>query len=180
MTKTDRSGFVAIVVAVIGAGGVVAAAAISAALTSSDEPSRPTPSQVTGSPPSDCHPKIKIKTRPGQKISGPDGIRLTGTACGLGDEYGWLFDFDPYDGYYYRAGEGPVVTENGPWSFHDAPIGDPGDRGKLYSLTLVRASKECSDAILRQSPDGAGNVKYRAFPKGCSIDASITVFETWA
>lgn len=109
---------------------------------------------------------------------------IKGTACGLGRDSGWLFDFDSEDGYYYDDFGGstptPVVqaSQTGSWEFPDSPIGDPSDQDKRYTITLVLASPAC-DKYLRSAPQIDGDYKLRAFPAGCSIVQKVDVYVTY-
>lgn len=128
-----------------------------------------TSASSTTTPPA-CKKKMRI-TRPldQAKVSGPDGVLVRGEACDLNGEHGWLFDYDPEDQYYYGTNPGPIVQRNGKWSYHDEPIGDPGDNNKVYTLTLVKASKTCNYKLGRIKRDRDGNVKVKAFPSSCEI-----------
>lgn len=116
--------------------------------------------------------------------NGANGVVISGNACGLGGDSGWLFDFDPGDGYYYDDIGGstptPVVQAGqiGIWRFPDSPIGDPGDQSKRYTITLVLASPAC-DKSLRSAPQIDGDYKVRAFPAGCSVVQKVDVYVTY-
>jgi hypothetical protein len=74
----------------------------------------------------------------GQEVAGDKGVKISGTACDLGGPMGWLFDFDPEDGYYYPTDDGrPVVRHDGGLSFFDKPIGDKGDDHKTYTVARL-------------------------------------------
>lgn len=140
---------------------------------------------VAGAPTSTtvpCNKKLTITTpKPGQHETGRPGARVTGVACGLNFQYGWLFDSDGQDPYYYEVfadSPGPVVQGNGKWSTIDQPIGGPGDVDKTYYLTLVLASASCDNA-LRQLQPTDGDYKLLGFPSGCQIVAKVPVTVTY-
>lgn len=151
----------------------------------SSAPAPPTVIAVAGSPTTTavpCNKKLTITTpRPGQLETGHLGARVTGMACGLSFQYGWLFDHDGEDPYYYEVfpdSPGPVVHGNGKWSTIDQPIGGPGDVDKTYYLTLVLASASCDNA-LRQLRPTDGDYKLLGFPPGCRIVANLPVTVTY-
>jgi hypothetical protein len=117
--------------------------------------------------------------------NGASGVVIKGTACGLGSDSGWLFDFDPDDGYYYDdyAGSTPTPTVqsslSGSWQFPDSPIGNPGDKDKRYTITLVLASQAC-DKLLRSERQIDGDYKLRNFPAGCRLVKKVDVYVTYA
>ncbi len=118
--------------------------------------------------------------RAGEQVAGQAGVRVTGTACGLSGDSGWLFDSDTIDKYYYEVypdDPGPVVESNGSWATVDQPIGDPADRHKSYDLTLVLASPSCADALRALQPTN-GDLKTLAFPAGCRIAGQVRVLVT--
>lgn len=117
--------------------------------------------------------------------NGKQGVVIHGTACALGADSGWLFDFDPSDGYYYDdfSGAAPTAvvqssaTRN--WHFSDSPIGDPGDLGKRYTITLVLANPACG-RFLRSAPQIDGDYKVRKFPAVCTVVQKVDVYVTYA
>jgi hypothetical protein len=117
--------------------------------------------------------------------NGASGLVIKGTACGLGSDSGWLFDFDPDDGYYYDDYAGSTPTPavqsslSGSWQFPDSPIGNPGDKDKHYTITLVLASQAC-DKLLRSEQQIDGDYKLRTFPAGCKVVEKIDVYVTYA
>lgn len=129
-----------------------------------------------------CNDKLTITSpKPGQLETGHLGARVAGVACGLSFQYGWLFDHDGQDPYYYEVfpdSPGPVVHGNGKWSTIDQPIGGPGDVDKTYYLTLVLASASCDNA-LRQLQPTDGDYKLLGFPPGCTIVADVPVTVTY-
>lgn len=140
---------------------------------------------VATPPPVQSPPCNKIKiTSPsddGHPVDGPTGVLLTGTACGLAaGETGWIFDYDPYDQYYFGTDPRPIKG-NGDWSYYDGPIGDEGDNNKFYTLQVVRASAGC-DAFLASYPkDTDDNVKLRRsdFIAGCTFEDSVNISVSW-
>jgi hypothetical protein len=117
----------------------------------------------------------------GQQFSGADGVPVSGTACGLADEDGWLFDSDGEDPYYYEVypnDPGPVVQQNGPWTTIDQPIGEQGDDHKTYYLTLVLASANC-DTFLRNMRPIDSDLKILRFPPDCRIAQTVSVVVTY-
>jgi hypothetical protein len=143
-------------------------------------PASPSP---TSSP--TCLAKLHID-KPAEGAVIPNGNRMApivGTACDLGSDSGWLFDFDPEDGYYYDDYTGstpaPAVQppRSGLWQFPDAPIGSSGDQNNLYTITLVLASPSC-DKSLRSEPLIEGNYKIKYFPPGCTVVQKVDVYVT--
>jgi hypothetical protein len=115
------------------------------------------------------------------KVSGERGVFVGGEACGLRNEYGWLFDHDYFDNYYYedyQTKPGPIVSGNGKWGFQDAPVGNKGDDDTVYAVTLVLASPECNRALLAIEPT-EGVYKIHAMPDGCRIVDSRDIHVTW-
>src|SRR6185295_3154159 len=105
--QPKRQGTVA--VAVIGALATLLAAIIGAwallKTSGGDAGSMPSPT---------CTNKLTI-TEPsnGQEVRGRNGVVVKGTACDLAGDTGWLFDYDPEDGYHYRVDT--PITGNGNW-----------------------------------------------------------------
>ena len=152
-------------------------------LLSPSPTSFPLPSQTPSLSRPACPSKLMI-TSPtdGQQVSGAVGVQVTGTACGLVAEYGWVFDHDSEDPYYYEvypSTPGPIVQGNGAWSVLDQPIGSQGDVGKPYFLTLVLASATCN-AALENIPQVDGDYKVLTFPTGCQIIQSVRVVVTYS
>jgi hypothetical protein len=115
-------------------------------------------STTTQQPSLTCAPSIKLTYPPNGKVigNGAGGVNIKGTACGLGDNSAWLFEWDSEDKYYYADynGSGPSplnLPTQGSWHFEDKPIGNPGDDQKEYILTLVLASTACNQALLQAS-----------------------------
>jgi hypothetical protein len=129
-----------------------------------------------------CPSKLAI-TSPtnGQQVSGAAGVQVSGIACGLVNEYGWVFDHDTEDHYYYEVypnNPSPAVLQNGNWTVLDQPIGSPGDLNKTYFVTLVLASGACNTALLNM-PQISGDYKVLTFPAGCQIVQEINVSVTY-
>ena len=109
---------------------------------------------------------------------------ITGTACGLRGDTGWLFDYDSDDHYYYDDYNGTVptaavrATQSGNWKFPDVGIGDSGDQNKLYTITLVLASPLCAQR-LRTAPPVDGDYKWKTFPAGCTVSGMRDVYVTY-
>jgi hypothetical protein len=147
---------------------------------------RPTPTVGPSAKPTSytCLKKLQITSpHEGTYIANgqEDNILISGTACDLGTSSGWLFDYDPEDGYYYSDYSGgkpsPVVrpSQAGVWYFNDSPIGAPGDNHKMYTITLVLASPAC-DKALQAMPEIGGDYKIRGLPLGCYPAAAIDVY----
>lgn len=139
----------------------------------------------TPTPSPTCQAKLHI-TRPIEDAIIPNGLKaapITGTVCGLGSNSGWLFDFDPDDGYYYDDYTGSTPTpavqpsQQGVWDFPNSPIGDPGDQNKRYTITLVLASRSCDKRLHSEAPID-GDYKLRAFPSGCTVIQKVDVYVT--
>jgi hypothetical protein len=137
-------------------------------------------------PSATCSAMLRI-TAPAEDAiiaNGGNGVVVSGTACDLGSDSGWLFDFDPQDGYYYDDYSGstpaPVVqpSQTGAWQFPDSPIGDPGDQNKLYVITLVLAPPSCARS-LSSEPQIDGDYKLRTLPAECSIADQVDVYVTY-
>jgi hypothetical protein len=170
--------------------GIIAAtAAIIAANITVNSPhpgSPPTPTIVTRPPASStpaCPAKLVI-TSPvnGQQVAdGSQGVQVHGIACGLAGEYGWVFDHDSEDPYYYVVSENepaPAARSDGTWSVLDQPIGSAGDTKKTYYLTLVLASASCNQALLAMPQIDEDN-KLLKFPPGCQALQSVSVVVTY-
>lgn len=136
----------------------------------------PSPPTVSPSPSPACDRPLYI-SRPaaGTAVDGGDGVSLDGTACNLDRRVGWLFELDTEDHYYYLAGEAPIVTSDGAWSYVDAPIGDPGDNRKRYTLTLILADPVCN-AALAGAPLIDGDRKLKTFPPTCLVSQTVDVY----
>jgi hypothetical protein len=153
-----------------------------------------TPSATSGStataPPSltarACTSKLSL-TGPSEDTSFTSGnnkaLPITGTACDLGSDSGWLFDYDPDDHYYYDDynGNTPVAavpaSHSGGWEYPDGDIGDSGDQRKLYTITLVLATPSCAKRLLT-APPVDGDYKWKAFPRGCKAIGKRDVYVT--
>jgi hypothetical protein len=152
-------------------------------VTASDESARP----ATAAPAAAHSDRCLRITAPAEDVyipNGAKGILVQGTACDLGSDSGWLFDFDPEAGYYYDDYNGlipsPVVlpSKTGSWKYLDIPIGDPGDQNKRYIITLVLASPSCARELETEPPiDGAYEV--RAMPTGCIVVDDVAVHVTY-
>jgi hypothetical protein len=71
---------------------------------------------TTAAPPA-CKDKLRIsKPRDETRVSGPKGVFVKGEACGLKNEFGWLFDYDPEDGFFYGTNPRPIASSDGPCS----------------------------------------------------------------
>jgi hypothetical protein len=153
------------------------ATALSPALSSTVQSQSPTGSTAG------CLSKLMM-TSPtsGQHVSGAAGVQVSGAACGLANEYGWVFDRDTDDHYYYEVypnNPGPLVLQNGPWTVLDQPIGSPGDSNKTYFVALVLASSACNTALLNM-PQIDGDYKVLTFPVGCQVVQEVNVSVTYA
>jgi hypothetical protein len=142
----------------------------------------PTASPVGSKASLGCSKKIQISYPPERvKVSGSSGVLVMGQACDLRSEHGWLFDFDYNDQYYhedYSQNPGPVVSQNGVWSFLDRPVGSKCDNRTPYLLTLVLADNECESSLLVAKPV-SGDYRFRKFPAGCRIMDSRVVYVTY-
>jgi hypothetical protein len=173
MTAGRMAMYAAIIAALITAVATVAVGLI-------DRPSgQPHLKAATTGP---CPDRLTI-TSPvaGQDVTGRDGVRVLGTACGLAGADGWLFDHDGEDPYYYEVfpdDPGPAVTRDGAWTTIDEPIGGPGDNDKTYDLTLVLASPACDHALRALRPTD-GDYKTLAFPTGCRVVRQVPVSVTY-
>lgn len=146
---------------------------------------------VSPAPTSTCPIKLRI-TSPasGTLITVAKGntpaVLITGDACGLNHEDGWLFDYDTGDGNYYldvpqdANSPMPVVTDNGHWSFYDNPIGNQGDNHKITRVTIVLASMTCDKTLRAAKLDSDGNYVFNSLPPGCVRDDSTDIVVTWS
>lgn len=108
-------------------------------------------------------------------------MELRGTACGLRTgEVGWIFDYDPFDDYYYSA-DSPAIVGNGTWAYRNQPIGDKGDNNKFYTLQMVLASSGCNEVIARVPVNDEGDKRLRRsdFPSSCVFADAVNVSVTW-
>jgi hypothetical protein len=154
--------------------------------TSSGEPAGTAP--VTAFPSAtaiSCQDKLRL-TSPAEDSSFESGnqavLTVAGTACDLGSDSGWLFDYDPDDHYYYDdfTGSAPAPVVQGAqstWKFPDQAVGDPGDQNKRYAITLVLASPSCAQRLRTTQIDG--DYKVRAFPEGCTVADTRDVYVTY-
>ena len=145
---------------------------------------------VSPAPSSTCPIKLRI-TSPasGTLITAVKGhspaVLITGDACGLNHEDGWLFDYDTGDGNYYldvpqdANSPMPVVTDNGQWSFYDNPIGNQGDDHKITRVTIVLASMTCDKTLRAANPNSDGDYVFNSLPPGCVRDDSTDIVVTW-
>jgi hypothetical protein len=92
---------------------------------------------------------------------------------------GWLFDYDPNDGYYYldysTNSPSPVAIADGNWAYYDTPIGNKGDRNQTYGITVVLATGACTKALEKSKPDSAGDFRFKTFPSGCQVVDTVDV-----
>jgi hypothetical protein len=122
--------------------------------------------------------------RAGQYVAnGLQGVEVTGTACGMSRKTGWLFDYDPNDGYYYldysTSSPTPVAVNNGGWAYYDTDIGNPGDKNQTYGITAVLASPSCTNELENAKPDSAGDFRFNTFPPGCQVEVTVDVVVTY-
>jgi hypothetical protein len=152
-------------------------------------PSLSAPASTSGlptpKPSAACHTKLHL-TVPVEDAIISDGskeITFHGTACGLGSDSGWLFDYDPEQGFYYFDYNGstpmPAVQpgQNGTWQFPESSIGDKGDQNKRYAITLVLASPLCTKSLLAV-PQTDGDYKVQAIPTICTVVQKVDVYVT--
>ena len=101
----------------------------------------------------------------------------------MGGKTGWLFDYDPDDGYYYldysTSSPSPVAVSNGSWAYYDTPIGNEGDQNQTYQITAVLASDACTNVLENATPDSAGDVRFMTFPSGCQVEDSVGVLVSY-
>lgn len=140
------------------------------------------PSDDDGPGPSCEQPTLSI-TAPndGELIRGREGVKLTGDACRLGENTGWIFDFDPAQNTYFASHHGspaPTITDDGQWRFNDTPVGDPGDTDKEYQIVVVLASPACSSALAALPLDD-GDLFAEALPATCFIADEVTIVVTY-
>lgn len=176
----------------------VAASTITPHISSS--PIAPTVTSFTPSPPASistsglptpkssatCLTKLLRLTVPVEDAiiaNGSKEITFHGTACGLGSDSGWLFDYDPEKGFYFFDYNGstpaPAVQpgQSGAWQFPESSIGDPGDQNKRYIVTLVLASPSCARSLLAV-PQTDGDYKVRTIPATCTVVEKVDVYVT--
>jgi hypothetical protein len=109
---------------------------------------------------------------------------ITGTACDLADDTGWLFDYDSADHYYYddypdtTPSAAVPTSQSGIWTYPDAAIGDSGDQRKLYVITLVLATPSCA-RTLRTTAAIDGDYKWMTLPTGCKVVGSRDIYVTY-
>ena len=118
-----------------------------------------------------CSTKFKVSA-PAEmtKISASRGVTFSGTAC-AGEQI-WILDFDPTDGpqgHYYQTNEQPLqISRADTWTFHNAPIGNDGDKpGTVYPIVVLRGSSACSEALRGMKPDSGGTVRFSPLPSAC-------------
>lgn len=170
----SRTVVAAVVTAVLGVVGAVVVATIERG------PAAPPPKVINVA--AGCAtPTLRLTSpRPDQAVRSATGVRVTGSACGLRGDSGWLFDSDSVDPYYYEVypdDPGPAVDRNGNWATVDKPIGDSTDQAKPYVLTLVLASPPCADALRAMQPTD-GDLKTLAFPAGCRVAGHVQLLVT--
>lgn len=175
------------------------AAASTTTRHSSSSPIAPTVTPFTPSPPAStstsglptpkpsatCLTELRLTAPLEDAIiaNGSKEITFHGTACGLGSDSGWLFDYDPEQGFYFFDYNGstpaPAVQpgQNGAWQFPESSIGDHGDQNKRYVITLVLASPSCAK-ILLAVPQTDGDYKVRTIPKICTVVEKVDVYVT--
>lgn len=133
-----------------------------------------------------CQDKLSLTSPVEDKsfTSGSNAVmNISGTACNLGSDTGWLFDYGSEDKYYYAdySGSTPSPVAQGPesstWRFPDIGIGDPGDQAKRYTITLVLASPSCAKYLLTTQIDG--DYKVPTFPAVCAIADKRDVYVTY-
>jgi hypothetical protein len=127
---------------------------------------------------------IIISPKGGRSVAnGAQGIKITGTACGMSGKTGWLFDYDPNDQYFYldysTTLPSPVTVNNGNWAYYDMPIGNKGDQNQTYSITVVLASVACTNELEKAKPDSAGDFRFKTFPSGCQVEDTADVVVTY-
>ncbi len=163
-----------LMIAIIGAFGLILAALIPALITQPWHHDNPCVENLTITSPSD-----------GQSVtSGPTrGVKVTGTACNLNGDTGWLFDHDLNDGYYYldysTNSPTPVADNNGSWAYYDADIGNKGDKNAAYQIATVLASPTCTKELESAKTDPSGDIKFKSFPSGCQIESTVGVVVTY-
>jgi hypothetical protein len=178
----------AVLVALIGLVGTIVAAKINKT-EPSGSPSAPPPGPTNTSPTPTrpaCDRAVTL-TEPenGAEIDGVAGVKVTGRVCALRPgESVWLFDYDAYDGNFYlvydqNSGPQPVATRNDvSFVMLDQPIGDPGDKRKVYTIKAVVASDECGRKIAHTAPDVEGNYVFHPLPDGCTVSDERQILES--
>ena len=116
----------------------------------------------------------------GTHVNGSSGVVVQGTACGMNNKSGWLFDYDPQNQYYYMDTRTPTVSGNGSWAYEDKPIGSVGDQDQAYGLVIIEADQACAKVLEAARPDSQGDVKFRTFPAGCTLDDTNDVLVTYS
>ncbi|TDD81118.1 hypothetical protein [Actinomadura rubrisoli] len=143
---------------------------------------RPTSSPTAPAATSTCAKKLRVLSpKNGAKIVGPEGVSIVGEACGLQNEYGWVFDRDYDSGYLYFAyaeKPAPAVSKNGRWGVRNQPMGNEGDNETPYTITVVLASEGCNRVLLALKSDH-GDYRIRELPGGCEEADRIDVTVTW-
>jgi hypothetical protein len=111
-------------------------------------------------------------------------LSITGTACGLAGDTGWLFDYDPADQYYYddypdtTPSAAVPTSQTGAWTYSDGAPGDSGDQHKRYVITLVLANPTCAHTLGTTAAID-GDYKWKQFPIGCKVVGSRDVYITY-
>lgn len=178
----------AVLVALIGVVGTIVVAKINKAdppPASSSSVPPPTGTSPTPTPPK-CDRVVSL-TEPenGAEIDGVVGVKVKGSVCGLRPgESVWLFDYDAYDQNFYlvydpNSGPRPVATRNDvTFVMVDQPIGDPGDKQKVYTIKAVVASEGCGKKISETPPDPEENYVFHSLPDGCAVADERQILES--
>jgi hypothetical protein len=109
------------------------------------------------------------------RITGRQGVLVSGTATRLGRNVLRLVDHAP-DGMYYLVDNGPIPVRGGRWSYHDPVVGD-GERdvGKTFVMTIVLANPRCQGVLQAVLPSSDGNIRMARLPRDCSVAAQAPV-----
>jgi hypothetical protein len=182
------AGVFSLVAAEVKAATTGPAATATASATSTESPTpRPTPSPIPTFTASACPSPLSLTGPPdGSSFTSGDNkaLSITGTACRLAGDTGWLFDYDPADQYYYddypdtMPSAAVPTSQTGAWTYSDGAPGDSGDQHKRYVIILVLADPNCA-RTLRTTAAIDGDYKWKQFPAGCKVVGSRDVYITY-
>ncbi len=112
------------------------------------------------------------------QVNGRLGVQLQGRSGKLGGAGLRIFVL-AFNGQYYLSDNGPVLGDDGRWSYLVKPIGaGTRDIGHVFTIIAATVDRACQATLRNSNRDPDGNIAFPVLPDGCVAAAKVDVLKT--
>jgi uncharacterized protein YjbI with pentapeptide repeats len=122
-------------------------------------------------------PSVRI-TSPRDGVHVRTMLKVSGTAALRPQEQLWLAIYDPGEGLFFLAMDGPVPVVSHAWTAQGIVLGSPRDIGIPRTIVAIVTGSEGSASLRQLKPSSTGDLQLHSLPADARIADQVIVVAT--